>query len=37
MSDLTRRVNCLQKWFEKRRHALAFDFVFARASQNALA
>jgi hypothetical protein len=30
MSDFTRRVNRLSKWFEKRRHALAFDFVFAR-------
>jgi hypothetical protein len=30
MSDLTRRVNSLQKWFERLRHALAFDFVFAR-------
>jgi hypothetical protein len=37
MSDLTRRVNSLQKWFERLRHALAFDFVFARASQSALA
>jgi hypothetical protein len=36
MSDLRRRVNNLQKWFERLRHALAFDFVFAR-SQNALA
>jgi hypothetical protein len=30
MSDLTRRVNSLQKWFERLGHALAFDFVFAR-------
>jgi hypothetical protein len=30
MSDFTRRANGLSKWFEKRRHALAFDFVFAR-------
>jgi hypothetical protein len=30
MSGFTRRVNGLSKWFEKRRHALAFDFIFAR-------
>jgi hypothetical protein len=30
MSDFTRRANGLSNWFEKRRHALAFDFVFAR-------
>jgi hypothetical protein len=29
MSDFMRRVNGLSNWFEKRRHALAFDFVFA--------
>jgi hypothetical protein len=31
MSDLTRRVNGLQKWFERCGHALAFDSVFASA------
>jgi hypothetical protein len=30
MSDLTRRVSRLSNWFERLRHALAFDFVFAR-------
>jgi len=31
ISDFMRRVNSLSKRFERRCHALAFDFFFARA------
>jgi hypothetical protein len=33
MSDFLRRANRLSKWFERSRHAVAFDVVFARVDK----